>query len=472
MRFGGRQTPPTIASMGGRPEAETIGPLAGSREPVDVRTAHPQSGEISLVTQEPASKPATYDVIVAGAGAAGLAATVALARAGFSVLCAGKPDAKPNGRTVALFEGSLRFLREIGVWHRLADEAQMIRAIRLIDDTGLRVPVPPLMLEASEIDLAALGANVENHRLVAGLLAEAEALANVTLTGIPLEDISYETDRIVVRGDESREVTARLLVAADGRKSPIRVAAGIGARAWSYPQVALTATLSHRKPHGGMSTEFHTRGGPCTLVPLLGTTDNPHRSSLVWLMTPREAERRRVLPDDALALELQHATRSIVGRITFEAARGGFPMGGLKVTRLVGHRLALIGEAAHAFPPLAAQGLNLSLRDIAQLRVVLEEARDAGHDLGAFDTLKPYERARRRDITVRTDSVDILNRTIMTDFAPVDLARGLGAVALRLVGPLRRAILREGILPPGPVRRLAPAVKTLDRPSDKALVAG
>ena len=187
-------------------------------------------------------------------------------------------------------------------------------------------------------------------------------------------------------------------------------------------------------------------------MPLQGTAEHPHRSSLVWLMTPTEAERRRTLSDAALALELQHATRSIVGRITFEPARGGFPMGGLKVTRLIAPRLALVGEAAHAFPPLAAQGLNLSLRDIAQLRVVLEEARDAGLDIGALEALRPYERARRRDITVRTDSVDILNRTIMTDFAPVDVARGIGAIALRLVGPLRRAVLREGILPPGPVR--------------------
>ena len=405
------------------------------------------------MTQEPvSSKLATYDIIVSGAGAAGLAATVALAGAGFTVLCAGKSDTAPNGRTVALFEGSLRFLREIGVWHRFAGIAQMIRAIRLIDDTGLRVPVPPLTLEAAEIDLAALGANVENHRLVAGLLAEAQSLPNVTLTGTFLNAISYEADRVVVRDDAGLAASARLLVAADGRKSPARLAAGIGARAWSYPQVALTAILGHRKPHGGLSTEFHTRGGPCTIVPLQGTAEHPHRSSLVWLMTPTEAERRRTLSDAALALELQHATRSIVGRITFEPARGGFPMGGLKVTRLIAPRLALVGEAAPAFPPLAAQGLNLSLRDIAQLRVVLEEARDAGLDIGALEALRPYERARRRDITVRTDSVDILNRTIMTDFAPVDVARGIGAIALRLVGPLRRAVLREGILPPGPVR--------------------
>ena len=460
MPSGAQPTPPIIVSTGGpsegRDKAETIRPLA----------ATPRAANVVEMTVEPSNSPSTHDVVVAGAGAAGLAATIALARSGFSVLCAGQSDIAANGRTVALFEGSLRFLREIGVWHRFAEVVQPIRAIRLIDDTGLRVPVPPLTLEASEIDLPALGANIENHVLVAGLLAEAQTLPNVTLTDTFLADIDYGPDRVVIRDTRGREATARLLVAADGRNSPSRIAAGIGARAWSYPQVALTGILGHRKPHGGMSTEFHTRGGPCTLVPLQGTPEHPHRSSMVWLMTPREAERRRALSDETLALELQKGTRSIVGRVTFEAARGGFPMGGLKVSRLVAHRLALIGEAAHAFPPLAAQGLNLSLRDIAQLSVALEEARDDGIDIGAPDALKPYERARRRDISVRTDSVDILNRTIITDFAPVDVVRGVGAVALRLIGPLRRAVLREGILPPGPVRRGGPIR------SDRLLKAG
>ena len=394
------------------------------------------------------------DILVSGAGASGLAAAIALAKAGFSVVCAGTSDTTPNGRTVALFEGSLRHLKAMGVWSRLAPDAQPIRAIRLIDDTGVPIPVPPLTLEAKEIGLPALGANVENDKLVAGLLAEAKMLPNLRLTGAVLADVAFEQDHVTARDGAGAPISARLLVGADGKKSPTRLAAGIGARAWTYKQVALTALLSHRKPHGEMSVEFHTRGGPCTLVPLRPTAEHPHRSSLVWLMDPREAERRLALPDEKLAIELQHQTRSIVGRIAFGPARGHFPMGGLKVSRLVGPRVALMGEAAHAFPPLAAQGLNLSLRDIAELVATLVAARDAGADIGALESLKPYERARRRDIALRTSGVDVLNRSIMTDFAPVDAARGIGAVALRLVGPLRRAVMREGILPPGPEMRL------------------
>ncbi len=389
------------------------------------------------------------DIIVSGAGASGLAATIAFAKAGFSVVCAGSSETRPNGRTVALFEGSLRHLRAMGVWGTFEPDAQPIRAIRMIDDTGVRIPVPPLTLEAHEIGLQALGANVENDKLVAGLLAAAQALPNVRLTGANLADITFEDDRVTAH-DGSGTISARLLVAADGKNSPARIAAGIGARAWTYKQVALTALLSHRKPHGNLSTEFHTRGGPCTLVPLRATDAHPHRSSLVWLMDPREAERRLALRDEQLAIELQHQTRSVVGRIELGAARGHFPMGGLKVSRLVAPRIALMGEAAHAFPPLAAQGLNLSLRDIADLVTTLVAARQAGTDIGTLVPLKLYERARGRDIALRTSGIDVLNRSIMTDFAPIDAARGMGAVALRLVGPLRRAVMREGILPPGP----------------------
>lgn len=394
---------------------------------------------------------ATADVIVSGAAASGLAAAVALAKAGFSVICAGPIDATPTGRTVALFEGSLRYLREIDVWNRFADRAQPIKAIRMIDDTAPFLPVPELYLEADEIDLEALGANVENDRLVRGLADEAASLPGITLTHSLLKTIDFSTDAVTVEDAEGQRYAATLIVAADGRRSPARLAAHIAARTWRYPQVAITALLGHRKPHNGVSTEFHTRSGPCTLVPLQGTDEHPHRSSLVWLMNPREGDRRRALDDETLALELQHQTRSTVGRITLEAARGFFPMGGLRVNRLIGPRIALIGEAAHAFPPLAAQGLNLSLRDIAQLLATVKAARDRDQDIGAVASLHSYERGRRRDIALRTNGVDVLNRSIMTDFAPVDAIRGAGAIAVRLVGPLRRALMREGIMPPGPL---------------------
>ena len=395
--------------------------------------------------------PARADIIVSGAGAAGLAAAVALAKSGFCVVCAGPIDTRPTGRTVALFEGSLRFLRDLGLWQRFEADAQPIRAIKMIDDTAPFLAVPDLTLRADEIDLDALGSNVEIDRLIQGLADEAAALPNLFLTGDLLRSVEFSEDGVHAGGEDGRSYHGTLIVAADGRRSPARSSARIAARSWRYPQVAITALLAHRRPHNGFSTEFHTRSGPCTLVPLKGTAASPHRSSLVWLMSPREGDRRRALDDEALALELQHQTRSIVGRVSLEPSRGFFPMGGLRVNRLVGRRIALIGEAAHAFPPLAAQGLNLTLRDVAQLVTTLVAARTRGEDIGALAVLERFERARRRDVALRTSGVDVLNRSIMTNFAPVDAVRGAGAIAVRLIGPLRRALLREGILPPGPV---------------------
>ncbi len=391
------------------------------------------------------------DILVSGAGASGLVAAIALAKSGFSVICAGRSETPETGRTVALFEGSLRFLRSLCLSSLVDQATQPIRAIRLIDDTGARLPVPPLTLEARDIGLDALGKNVENARLVAGLAAAAAALPQLRLVTDLIADFSFASDGATASLQDGSQLRTRLVVAADGRRSPARQAANISARTWSYSQVAMTAFVAHRKPHGGLSVEFHTRQGPCTLVPLPGTSDHPHRSSLVWLMAPHEAERRRTLSDDMLGSELTHQTRAIFGRVRFEEPRGSFPMTGLKVNRLIAPRVALMGEAAHAFPPLAAQGLNLSLRDIAYLAATLRDARTRDMDIGSVAALQPYERARRRDIALRTSSVDVLNRSIMTDFAPIDAARGLGAVALRICPPLRRAIMREGILPPAPL---------------------
>jgi 2-octaprenyl-6-methoxyphenol hydroxylase len=182
-------------------------------------------------------------------------------------------------------------------------------------------------------------------------------------------------------------------------------------------------------------------------VPLPPSGQAEHRSSLVWLMSAREAERRRALPADRLAAEIEREVDAIFGRMRLDGACGFFPMAGMRVTRLVGRRIALLGEAAHVFPPLAAQGLNLSLRDIAVLVECLEAARARGDDIGSAAALGPYAEARHSDIVLRTSGIDILNRSLLSDFLPVDLVRGLGFLAFAAIGPLRRAVIMEGILP-------------------------
>jgi 2-octaprenyl-6-methoxyphenol hydroxylase len=394
------------------------------------------------------------DILVAGAGAAGLSTAIALAQAGFSVFCAGQVDGRANGRTVALFEASLRFYKALGVWPRFRGKTAPLARIAMIDATGARFPVPAVSFAASEIGLSAFGENIENNVLVEGLAEITAATKNLVLHEGMISDISFDADAVRATLANGRCVTAKLAAAADGRGSPARTKAGIGTRTWTYPQIAFTALLSHAKPHRNISTEFHTRSGPCTLVPLCQAENKPNRSSLVWLMSREAAERRRALSNSELAQEIEDQVDSLFGKIEIDGPGGFFPMAGMSANRLVGHRIALVGEAAHIFPPLAAQGLNLSLRDSAALAEVLEDARALGHDIGSVQTLKIYASARRSDIFLRTNGVDILNRSLLSNLFPVDFLRGAGLFAFSMIGPLRRALMREGVLTHGTLPRL------------------
>jgi 2-octaprenyl-6-methoxyphenol hydroxylase len=394
------------------------------------------------------------DILVAGAGAAGLSAAIALNQAGFSVACVGRIDLRANGRTVALFEASLRFYKSLGLWRCFRDKSAALEKIAMVDATNARFKAPSVSFAASEIGLSAFGANIENNVLVGGLAEAARNRLGLSLYEGLIADITFDEETVRGALADGSQIRARLIVAADGRASPARTEAGIEARSWTYPQAALTALLSHAKPHRNISTEFHTRTGPCTLVPLRPRADRHHRSSLVWLMSASEAERRGALAARELALEVEQQVDRLLGAMELDGPCGFFQMAGMSVARLYGHRIALVGEAAHVFPPLAAQGLNLSLRDIAALVETLEQARANAKDIGDAAILKTYGAARRGDIALRVNGVDVLNRSLLTEFLPVDLMRGAAFLAFSMIGPLRRALMREGVLTHGTLPRL------------------
>jgi 2-octaprenyl-6-methoxyphenol hydroxylase len=390
---------------------------------------------------------AKTQILVAGAGPTGIAATLAFARAGWKVALVGRRPPPLPGRTVALFEASVRFLNAVGVLDAVKANSNRIVAIRMIDDTDQLLPVPELLLRAEEIDLPALGLNISNDELTAVLIDQARRLdERVAVIDADISDYSFDGDcAAAILADGSR-IEADFIVAADGRQSKARTCAGIDTKEWTYPQVALTMLLSHEFPHDDISTEYHTRSGPFTLVPLPGREGAPHRSSLVWLMSVADARRRLANKREELEFEIEDYAKSTLGAVKIEGEIGQFRMGGMQVSQHAAGRLALVGETCHAFPPIGAQGLNLSLRDVADLEDCLASV-DLSNENELSRALARYERHRRADIGFRTHGVDLLNRSLIVPYLPIDLLRGASFIAMSTLGPLRRAVIREGVLP-------------------------
>jgi 2-octaprenyl-6-methoxyphenol hydroxylase len=384
----------------------------------------------------------TYSIAVVGAGAVGLSAALAFARDGFRTVLVGGLDTRRDGRTVALLNGSVRFLEALGVWPAIVPEAAPLATMRIIDDTGSLFRPPPASFRASEIGLDAFGWNIQNATLVEKLAEAARGCGNLDL----VSDFAagFETDETgaSLTLADGKRIKASLVVAADGRNSKLRQIAGVDARTWSYPQSAVTTILAHDRDHRETSTEFHTRHGPFTLVPLPG-----RRSSLVWVTSKAEAERLSGLDDAALALVIERQAQSHLGAMRVDGPRGLVPMTGLSVNRYRSRHLALVGEAAHVFPPIGAQGLNLGFRDVASLRDAVVDANDGGQGPGSDESLDRYQRSRDLDVRLRTAAVDGLNRTLLTGMIPTDFLRGAGLLALSNIGPLRRIVMREGVLP-------------------------
>jgi 2-octaprenyl-6-methoxyphenol hydroxylase len=390
------------------------------------------------------------EILVVGAGLAGFAAALSFSQAGFETMLVGAPEALANGRTVALLDGSMRFLDELGLRPEIERRGAPMRALRIVDDARGLWRAPTVEFHAGEINLDAFGWNIENVELIAALSEEAARRTPLKIIAGRVEAYDWSSEKARAKCADGRMVAARLIVAADGRSSPARVSADIGTRVHRSAQTALTTILAHARPHHDFSTEFHTRQGPFTLVPLPPAADDRHRSSLVWVMSEAEARRRSALPDGALAAEIETQAQSIHGAMRISGPRGVFPLASQSATRLTAARLALIGDAAHVLPPIGAQGFNLGLRDVAQLVEIARRAKEAGEDFGGAGALARYGAARRGDVFARAAAVNALNRSLVADFGPIDLARSVGLTALGAIGPLRRFVMREGIAPRRP----------------------
>lgn len=347
-----------------------------------------------------------------------------------------------DNRTTALLGASVDLLESLDVWRRCKDKAAALEIMRLVDDTGRLFRAPEVRFSCHEIGLDAFGYNIDNRSLMLALEARAAELPNLARFDDEAESVVIEADDVAIRTASAQFLSARLVVGADGRHSLCREAAGIAVTRRELTQTALTFNVGHARPHRNVSTEFHTPHGPCVFVPLPG-----NRSSVVWVSAPAEAERLRAMNDEELSAAVEKQSHSILGRMAVEPGRNLFPLAIERPQTFARDRIALVGEAAHVVPPIGAQGLNLGLRDAADIARLAGEVIAAGDDPGAPEMLKRYDRARRPDILSRTFAIDIANRSLLNDFLPLQPVRAVGMHLLGAIGPLRRFAMREGLTP-------------------------
>ncbi len=390
----------------------------------------------------------TTDILISGGGVAGLTAAAAFGAAGFDVTCveptppvtqAAAPGA--DLRTTAFLTPSIAVLEAAGLWHRLAPQATALQIMRIVDAGGKRQEPRQIKdFDAREMSDQPFGWNLPNWLLRREMLARLEEMPNVALrTGVATTALLTREDAALVTLSDGGQIAAQLVVAADGRSSTMRAAAGIGVKTLRYGQKALTFAVTHLVPHQNISTEIHRSGGPFTLVPLPDIDGKP-ASAVVWMERGPEAQRLFALSEADFEAEINARSCLILGPLTLASKRMVWPMIAQLANAMSGQRVALMAEAAHVVPPIGAQGLNMSLADLACL---LELAKI--HPLGSPQMLQAYHRRRHAEVTARVLGIDALNRASMAE-AP--LLRDLRAAGLNLLhgfAPLRRTLMRAGL---------------------------
>jgi 2-octaprenyl-6-methoxyphenol hydroxylase len=398
------------------------------------------------------------DLAVIGAGLNGSLLALAAGEAGLrTVLIDRLPlktmtEAEFDGRTTAIAYTSQRLFQALGVWSDVAAEAEPILDIR-ISDAGYDGRASPLFLHFDHREAAAkdepaapMGWIVENRFLRAALLRRLAACPQVELIA---PDEALETNRDAHQVElilkSGRRLASRLVASAEGRFGTMREDAGIGARAWSYNQIAIVVVARHERPHQGVAQEKFLPGGPFAILPMRDSAAGEHRSSIVW--TERAKLAKRLLELEARSFHAEFARRfgDYLGRVETIGPRWSFPLGLVHAERYIDERLVLVGDAAHGLHPIAGQGYNLGVRDIAALVEVLIDAKRLGLDIGAADTLERYARWRRADNLTMVAATDLLNRLFSNDIKPLRLIRDLGLAAVNRTPALRRFFVRHAM---------------------------
>ncbi|SMY09206.1 UbiH/UbiF family hydroxylase [Flavimaricola marinus] len=390
------------------------------------------------------------DIFISGGGVAGLTAAAVFGSVGFSVICVDPTAPVTTGdapgsdlRTTAFLQPARDLLEEAGLWDRLKTDATPLNVMRIVDISG-PAGTPPVSrdFEASDIGDAPFGWNLRNWVLRREMLDRLGDLPNVSFRpGVGFERLVARDAEALVSLSDRSQISAKLVIAADGRQSPVRAAVGIDVRTSRYGQKALSFAVTHDMPHGNVSTEIHDQGGPFTLVPLPDHDGSPC-SAVVWMTDGPEAQRlARLAPSDFNAAATDRSA-GLYGPLSLVAGPQVWPIISQIADRMAAARVALIAEAAHVLPPIGAQGLNMSLADLACLRDLALASPDR---LGSPEMLDRYHRERHTDILLRVKGVEVLNRTSQSSSAWLQGLRAHGIKALHDVEPIRRGLMRLGL---------------------------
>ncbi len=390
------------------------------------------------------------DILISGGGVAGLSAAALLGTAGWRVICVDPAppvtDAASDGadmRTTALLQPARGTLEAAGLWERLAPHAAPLEIMRIIDAGGATAE-PRLVRDFRAADLSdqPFGWNLPNWLLRREMVARLGELSNVDFRpGTATQSLFTRETEARVRLSDGTTVRAALVIAADGRASPMREAAGIGVHTRRYGQKALAFAVTHPVPHDNVSTEIHRSGGPFTLVPLPDRDGSP-ASAVVWMETGPRANELLHLAPDSFEAEMTERSCGLFGPLKLASRRSIWPMINQHAERMSGQRLALMAEAAHVVPPIGAQGLNMSLADLRALADLIA-ARPEG--LGDAAMLETYHKARIRDVTLRARGIDLLNRASMLHARPLRDARAAGLGALYALPAVRHTLMLMGL---------------------------
>lgn len=390
----------------------------------------------------------TADIAVVGAGPTGMTAALQAADAGKNVvfIAPSGTHTDNDGRTTAVMLPGLKLLKKLGIWDTLQPKTAPLDILRIVDATKRLLRAPTVDFRASELGEPTFGHNVKNSDLNAALADAVTRAENIKRIDAMVSAADFTDEKATLICSDGTVIEAQLAVAADGANSLLRKAANISNRSWAYPQTATVLTFKHKRPHNFVSTEFHTEEGPFTQVPLPG-----NESSLVWVQRPEKAEITAEMETGELGLAIEKQMSSMLGAIEVTSAPQTWPLSTQIANAFSATRLLLVGHAAHAFPPIGAQGLNLGLRDIVDLGEALAQAES--DDVGSKKVTDFYHSARRNDVWSRTAAVDLLNRSLLTDLLPVQAVRAGGLSLLKYIPPLRSFMMREGMMPGSSVSR-------------------